>query len=260
MSIIHTFDPDRTAIINPEQALPKFRKLDAVIVNFSHKIMTALLAQNLLTPIEGAKVSYVSCDCQMYVFKDSSIGVIQTQVGAPFTAGIIEDAGYSFDCRHFILFGSCGGLDSAITAGKLIVPTHAYRDEGVSYHYVPPADYIEIPGHETVGHVLDRMKIPYATGRTWTTDAFFRETRRNTNARKAEGCIAVEMEIAACQAVCQFRGYCLYPFLYTADSLAAESWQEGILSNISIDERLTHFFIALEIAKHITEKERKNHE
>ncbi len=256
MSIIHSFDPNPQAIINPEQALPKFRKLDVVIVNFSYKIMNALLEENLLEPIENAQVKYVSCVCQMYVFKGTDIGVIQTQVGAPFTAGVLEDAGYGFDCKHFILFGSCGGLDKELTAGRLIVPTHAYRDEGTSYHYVPPADYIEVKNHGTVAAVLDALSIPYITGRTWTTDAFFRETRRNMAARKAEGCIAVEMEIAACQAVCDFRGYQLYPFLYTADNLGQNQWSEGILSKISIDERLTHFYIALEIAKYIKERER----
>lgn len=254
MSIIHTYDPNPTAIINPEQALPRFRKLDAVIVNFSYKIMHVLLEENLLEPIEGAEVRYVSCVCQMYVFKGTNIGVIQTQVGAPFTAGIMEDAGYSFQCRHFILFGSCGGLDKDLTAGRLIVPTHAYRDEGVSYHYAPAADYIEVKNHGTVATVLDALNIPYVKGRTWTTDAFFRETRQNMEARKAEGCIAVEMEVAACQAVCDFRGYRLYSFLYTADSLAQNTWREGILSNISIDERLTHFYIALEIAKYIAKE------
>ena len=253
MSIIHTFDPQRTAVINPENALSKFRKLDVVIVNFSYKIMDALLESGLLEPILGAEVRYVSCVCQMYVLKGTDIGVIQTQVGAPFTAGVIEDAGYGFDCNHFILFGSCGGLDKDLTAGRLIVPTHAYRDEGVSYHYVPAADYIGIPNHHLVSRVLDELNIPYVKGRTWTTDAFFRETRRNMEARKSEGCIAVEMEVAACQAVCDFRGYQLYNFLYTADNLGGESWNESILSKISIDERLTHFFIALEIGKYIKE-------
>ena len=68
-------------------------------------------------------------------------------------------------------------------------------------------------------------------------------------ARKQEGCIAVEMEVSACQAVCDFRGYEFYDFLYTADNLDSSQWDEGILSNISLDERLRHFFIALEIAK-----------
>ena len=254
MSIIHAYDPERTAVINPEDCISRHPKLDACIVNFSHKIMSALLEDGLLELRDPAAVQYVSCDCPMYVFRGTNIGVIQTQVGAPFTAGLMEDIGCGYDCRHFILFGSCGGLDNQLTAGKLIVPTHAYRDEGLSYHYFPAADYMEVPNHSVVAAVLDSLQIPYVKGRSWTTDAFMRETRRNMAARKAEGCIAVEMELAACQAVCSYRGYQLYNFLYTADNLDHSDWDVGILGSISLDERLKHFYIALEIAKYVTKE------
>ena len=92
-------------------------------------------------------------------------------------------------------------------------------------------------------------------GRTWTTDAFYRETKGNFLKRKLEGCIAVEMEVSACQAVANFRGYQLYNFLYRADNLDSSKWDKGILSNIEIDERLKHFFIALEIAKRVVKNE-----
>lgn len=254
MSIIDSFDPVKTAVINPEEIHTiRERKLDVCIINFSYKIMNALLEDNLLELVEEEAIHYVSVHINVYAFKGTNIGVVQTQVGAPFTAGLIEDMATKFSSTKFILFGSCGGLDRELTAGKLIVPTHAYRDEGTSYHYIPAADYIEVKNHDTVAKVLDRMNISYVRGRSWTTDAFFRETRRNMERRKQDGCIAVEMELSACQAVCDFRGYELYNFLYTADNLDRQQWDEGILSSISMDERLSHFFIALEIAKHVTE-------
>ena len=254
MSIETTFDPALHAVIDPcTNHLRRERKLDACIINFSFKIMDALIEQDLLELVEENAVHYVSCCLHMYVFKGTNIGVIQTQVGAAFTASVLEDVAYSFSCDKFILFGSCGGLDRALTAGKLVVPTHAYRDEGVSYHYVPAADYIEIKNQDVVAAVFEKLRIPYVKGRCWTTDAFFRETRRNMERRQAEGCIAVDMELSAIQAVCDFRGYELYDFVYTGDNLDGEEWDEGILTAISIDERLTHFYIALEIAKHITE-------
>ena len=254
MSIIDSFDPDRHAVIDPETIHHlRERKLDVCIINFSYKIMDALLEDGLLELVEEEAIHYVSVHINVYVFKGTNIGVVQTQVGAPFTAGMIEDMATKFSTTKFILFGSCGGLDRELTYGKLIVPTHAYRDEGFSYHYLPAADYIEVKNHDVVAAVMDRMNIPYVKGRSWTTDAFFRETRRNMERRKAEGCVAVEMELSACQAVCDFRGYELYNFLYSADNLDHSQWDEGILSKISMDERLSHFFIALEIAKYVTE-------
>ena len=258
MSIIHTYDPDRDAVINPAgKARDGMPKLDAIIVNFSYEIMDALLEQDLLEVVAPDVIRCVSKNETMYVFKGTNIGVIQTQVGAPYTASLMEDAAVIFSCKNFILFGAAGGLDSAQTYGKLIVPTASYRDEGVSYHYLPAADFIDVPNHHVVGKVLDRLNIPYAKGKNWTTDAFYRETRRNVQLRQAAGCISVDMELSACQAVADFRGYQLYAFFYSADNLDHEDWDEGILVSIGLDERLTHFYIALEIAKTITEA---NHE
>ena len=254
MSIETSFDPALHAVIDPAtNHVRRERKLDAIIVNFSEKIMDALLERGLLELVEECAIQFVSCRLNMYVFRGTNIGVIQTQVGAAFTASVVEDAGYSFSCDKFILFGSCGGLDRTITAGRLVIPTHACRDEGVSYHYAPAADYIEIRNHDVVAAVMERLKIPHVKGRCWTTDAFFRETHRNMERRRSEGCIAVDMELAAIQAVCDFRGYQLYDFVYTGDNLDGDEWDEGILTSIGLDERLTHFYIALEIAKYITE-------
>ena len=254
MSIIDTFDPTREAVINPwDLYTTDHRKLDACIFNFSYKIMDALLEADLLELVDDGTLKCVSTTFPVYVFKGTNIGVVKNYVGAPMTAGLMEDLSYAFSCNKIVLFGSCGGLDKAQTAGRLIVPTHAYRDEGMSYHYLPAADYIEIKNHNVVGAVMDRLNIPYVKGRSWTTDAFMRETRRNMERRKAEGCIAVEMELSACQAVADFRGLDFYAFLYSADNLDHSQWDKGILSDIELDERLTHFYIALEIAKYITE-------
>ena len=141
MSIESAFDPALHAVIDPcTNHLRRERKLDACIINFSFKIIDALLEQDLLELVEENAIHYASCCIHMYVFKVTNIGVVQTQVGAAFTASLLEDVGYSFSCDKFILFGSCGGLDRDLVAGKLIVPTAAYRDEGVSYHYAPAAD------------------------------------------------------------------------------------------------------------------------
>lgn len=71
---------------------------------------------------------------------------------------------------------------------------------------------MEISNYKIVSEYLDILNIEYVLGRTWTTDAFYRETKGNFLKRKLEGCIAVEMEVSACQAVANFRGYQLYNF------------------------------------------------
>lgn len=252
MSIINSFDKETKAMINLEDILEKSEiQLDACIINFSYKIMDALIEDGLIELIDDKSIKTVSCKYPIYVYQNTNIGVVKTTVGAAITAGLIEEIGYVFSCSKFIMFGSCGGLDKNLSINNLIVPTHAYRDEGVSYHYLEASDYIEIKNNLTVSRVLDELHIDYVLGKTWTTDAFYRETKRNYLKRKEEGCIAVEMEVSACQAVADFRGSEFYNFLYRADNLDSSKWDKGILSSIAIDERLKHFFVALEIAKRI---------
>ena len=88
--------------------------------------------------------------------------------------------------------------------GKNIIPTQAYRDEGLSYHYATAADYIDIKSSDKLAEVFKELRLPYVQGRVWTTDAIYRETKTAVAKRKNDGCIAVEMELAGMQAVCDF--------------------------------------------------------
>lgn len=253
MSIIDSFDKESQAIINLEDVYCKSnQQLDVCIINFSYEMMNALLEDGLLELIDDIILKSISCKYPVYVYKGTQIGVVKTTVGAPITAGLIEEIGYVFSCKRFVLFGSCGGLDKSIPSNHLIVPTAAYRDEGVSYHYMEVSDYVTISNCQVVAQILKDLNIAYVMGKTWTTDAFYRETLHHFEKRRSEGCIAVEMEVSACQAVANFRGYELYNFLYRADNLDSQNWDRGILSLLSIDERLKHFFIALEIAKRVS--------
>jgi hypothetical protein len=72
--------------------------------------------------------------------------------------------------------------------------------------------------------VLDERDVPYAVGKTWTTDAPYRETRAKVAARRAEGCITVEMETAAFLAVARFRGVTFGQYLYAGDDVSGETW------------------------------------
>lgn len=250
MGICDIENLDSNAMISPKDVLSKSEeKIDVCIINFSYKIMDALIEDELVEFVDDRCIRSVACNYPLYRYKGTNIGIIRTTVGAPMTACIIEEAGYCYSCNKFVMFGSCGGLDKDITEGKIIVPTYAYRDEGMSYHYAHPADYIEIKNCDKVVEVLESLNVDYVKGKTWTTDAFYRETYSKYKRLKSEGCIAVEMEVAACQAVADWRNAEFYTFLYRGDNLDSKKWERGILDSIQVDERLKHFFIALEIAK-----------
>ena len=135
-----------------------------------------------------------------------------------------------------------------------MIPTAAYRDEGTSYHYVAPADYIKIKNADIVKQFMEENELPYVLGKTWTTDAFYRETKNNFEKHRADGCISVEMECSAVQAVCDFRGLEFYTFFTSGDLLDAPKWdkrhKEGELQGTQHD--CEHFEIALELANYVT--------
>ena len=64
----------------------------------------------------------------------------------------------------------------------------------------------------------------HVTGKTWTTDALYRETREKAARRVAEGCLTVEMEAAAFFAVARFRGVTFGQLLYAGDDLSGDVW------------------------------------
>ena len=255
MSITDSFDPVGKPLITPADSYRKSPyALGVCVINFSQKIMDALIGDGVVELLEADRVRCVACYFPVYRVCGTNIGIVKTTVGAPITAALAEEISYVYSCRKFVMFGSCGGLDSSIAPGKLIVPTHAYRDEGMSYHYAPPADYIEVKNHAFVASALDSLGVGYVTGRTWPTDAFYRETDLLCARRRAEGCIAVEMEVSAVQAVADFYGLELYNFLYRADNLDAASWESTYLSDMPHDERLSHFYVALELAYRAAER------
>lgn len=223
------------------------------IVTFSKRVIDALLADGYIEVVAQNLIESISCDYPVYRFKGTDIGIVKTTVGAPLTAALIEEVAWCFSCNKVVFFGSCGGLDGKISENKIIVPTYAYRDEGFSYHYLEPSDYIKIKNCDLVKGMLDKLNVPYVLGKTWTTDAFYRETEEEIEERKKDGCIAVEMEVSACQALCNYAGIDFYPFLYRADNLDTTNWDMGLKDcALSKDDRLKMVNVAFLIAKNIS--------
>lgn len=250
--ITDSFDPVSPAKINMplKEGSPK---VDVMIMCFSKKIED-FVTENY--PCEQIAMSYNATGnvpVWGFPFNGKKFAFMKLYEGAPMCAGMIEEILGSVDVDKFVMFGGAGCLDREIAHGKVMVPTAAYRDEGTSYHYAPASDYIDIPNAPKVAAFMEENGIPYVLGKTWTTDAFFRETEQNFLKRKNDGCIAVEMEVSAAQAVCDFRGKPFYSFLTSGDLLDAPEWdkrqKEGDISGTQHDPG--HFNIALLLADFI---------
>ncbi|MDE6281388.1 MAG: nucleoside phosphorylase [Oscillospiraceae bacterium] len=247
MSLFDTFDPNSEEIIPPSAM---YRPVDGfpetIIMTFEEKSL-----QTLRDICDTQIVATLRGGWEIPVYKLSwkgrDIGVFQTLIGGAGTAGLLEEV-LALGAKKVLLYGACGVLDAALAAGRFILPTQAYRDEGVSYHYLPAGDYVDVPTAERLGEVFDELKLPYVKGRVWTTDALYRETRSNMEKRRADGCVAVDMECASAMAVAQFRGAEVYEFFYAEDSLDGDAWDPRTLGTVPASDYEKYLRVALEAA------------
>ena len=180
----------------------------------------------------GAKVvsSFVSAtkDFPVYILeeKGEEICLVQAPVGAPCAVQILDWL-ISYGVREVLSAGSCGVLEE-MEENVFLVPSKALRDEGTSYHYLPPSRFVEVSkeARRAIEKTLKGHGLPYQEVVTWSTDGFYRETKEKVRLRKSEGCQVVEMECAALAACAQMRGITWGELLYTADTLADVSHYE----------------------------------
>lgn len=140
-----------------------------------------------------------------------------------------------------------------LTLGHAIVVDSALRDEGTSHHYLAASRFVDADTDASVAIIsaLEQADIPYVRGRSWTTDAIYRETRERMTRRVDEGCIAVEMEAAAFFSIARYRGVRVGQLLYAGDALAGERWDSRDWTTAG-DIRKVLFAVALAAAARMT--------
>ena len=223
--------------------------VDVCIITFSREIFNSVLKSFRCEQIAAICACNGTTPLYRFTHDGMAIGIYLSPLGSTMAAQFCIESNWLIGATKYTMFGSAGSLDRDVTNGRFVIPTYAYRDEGMSYHYAPPSDYIFIRNHDKLAAIFRRLNLPYVEGRVWTTDAFMRETVGLTDRRRSEGCIAVEMELAGVQAVCDFTGLELYDFLVTGDVLSEDEYRVEELSDSN--HNMDKFYIALEIAKAI---------
>ncbi len=229
------------------------KKVDVCIVTFSCEILKYVLEQYECEKIGDLYSSNGANPVYGFMYEGKTFAVYMSCVGAPGCVADMEDTLSLINTDKYVVFGGSGCLNKEIARGKVMVPTEAYRDEGTSYHYAPASDYLTVKNSAVVAAFMEEAGLPYIPGKTWTTDAVHRETRGNFEKRKAEGCISVEMECAAVQAMCDFRGLNVYYFLTCGDLLDSPKWDRRMEKNQKKHTQHDpgHFDIALELALYV---------
>lgn len=149
------------------------------------------------------------------------------------TTGFLGSAGSSNQIYELCAAGvkkiiACGAAGTLTDKplGALVIPDCAVRDEGASYHYAPPSYEIKADAWvvEHIGNVLTKLGLPHVAGKTWTTDAFYRETEDKIALRRSQGCLTVEMECSAMIAVSRFLNAKFGQILYCGDDLSGTDY------------------------------------
>jgi uridine phosphorylase len=219
------FDSAREALIEPSRlSEPRDVPEHCVICFFQEVIEKVVTEQHATVAVDSRwedgphPIYEITHDGQRLAF-------FHPAVGGALAAGLLEEA-IAYGCRKFIVCGGCGVLEKDIAVGHLIVVSGAVRDEGVSYHYLPPSREVQahLAGVAALEAILQQRGVPYRVGKTWTTDAPYRETAAKIATRRSEGCVTVEMEAASLMAVAQFRGAVLGQVLYGGDDLSGSEW------------------------------------
>ncbi|WP_028652132.1 nucleoside phosphorylase [Nocardioides halotolerans] len=219
------FDPSPVAFLEPAATVTRRDVPEACVVTFFGDVVQRLvetgrgqvLAENVW---EDGPHPLLELD-----HEGRRVAVLHSGVGAPLSVGLLEQA-IATGCRAFVVCGGAGALRQDLVVGHLVLVDSAVRDEGTSHHYAPAARTIDADPQAlaVLAEVLRERGATYVAGRTWTTDGPYRETPAKIAARRAEGCLTVDMEAAALAAAAAFRGVPLAQVVYAGDDLSGELW------------------------------------
>ncbi len=221
------YDTDPHAVIEPNH--------EHFTVTLPRKAVIGFLADEIdrYATVHNAKavatLESITKRFPIYVveYQGVEICLCQGPMGAPAATQLLDWL-IGYGVREVIAAGSCGALCD-FAENEFFIPTKALRDEGTSYHYLPPARYVNlsVAACTAIEQTMTAHRLPCRTVTTWTTDGFYRETREKVSYRKGEGCAVVEMECAAMAACASLRGATFGELLYTADTLAnVDSYDE----------------------------------
>jgi uridine phosphorylase len=216
------FDADRAALIDPYASPPiPDSPMAAVACHFPELIEELCRNGQPLVRLPSMGTLWkIELDGE-------PLGVFYPGQGASLAAVSVERV-LAAGCRTIVACGGAGALVEEMALGRVVIVDSALRDEGTSYHYLPPAREIQADPRivAVLTAVAARAGMPFVVGKCWTTDGFFRETRGKVARRRDEGCIVVDSEAAALLAVGSFRQATIGQLLYAGDDVSGADWND----------------------------------
>ena len=146
-------------------------------------------------------------------------------IGAPALTSIAEEM-MAWGTKRVIIMSLAGGLQTHLRPGSIVVCNRAIRDEGTSYHYLPPARDVDASPAlvRAISNTLQQRGLAYSVSATWSTDAPYRETYEEVHEFQKEGVDVVDMESAGVFADAQVRGVEAASVFVVGDNLGSPRW------------------------------------
>lgn len=137
---------------------------------------------------------------EMWVWRGGkhTCGIVSRTIGGPYAVLVAEQMAVC-GARAIVGLASAGRVSPALPIPSVVVADSAIRDEGTSFHYLPPSDVVSAPA-ELAGALeaeILRAGLPVRRGKVWTTDAPYRETAAQIDRHARAGALAVEMQAAS---------------------------------------------------------------
>jgi uridine phosphorylase len=176
------------------------------VLDFDGDLSDWMVGQGLVEPCE----SWACFHTAMHEFEIDGVrcGLIARTIGGPYAVLVAEQLAVS-GARVVLGLTSAGRVDPQLPIPSIVVASRAVRDEGTSYHYLPPAETVAAPAEvpDLLLAELRRLPLPVCAGMVWTTDAPYRETAEELAAHARAGVLAVEMQAASLFAFAEAKGF-----------------------------------------------------
>lgn len=150
-----------------------------------------------------------------------TIGIVPCAVGGPYAVLVAEQLIES-GCELLVSITSAGTVTPLGTPPYFVLIEQAWRDEGTSDHYLPPSEWANLNPRiaAALDGAFDAFPEPIHRGRSWTTDAPFRETQAALASAAAAGIHAVEMEAASLYAFATATGHDIVCIAHVTNTMA----------------------------------------
>ncbi|MBI4873334.1 MAG: nucleoside phosphorylase [Acidobacteria bacterium] len=166
------------------------------VLDFDGDLTDWLIRERLAEPF----APWACFHTTMYLLETEGVrcGIVARTIGGPYAVLIAEQLHVS-GAGLTLGLTSAGRVSPSLPLPSYVIPTSAVRDEGASFHYLPPADRVVAPTplNDMLAEEIGPLGIPVAQGCVWTTDAPYRETKSQLDRHAAGGVLAVEMQTAS---------------------------------------------------------------